>query len=58
MVCGPLLKALLSADREALLYGEKQRNNFMPHQFNVTMTAPLKYFSLLTWKKYAVIAGL
>ena len=44
MVCDPLLRALLPPDREALLYGEKQKSNLMPHQFNVTMVAALKYF--------------
>ena len=45
MVCGSLLKALLPTDREALLYGEKQTSNLMPHQFDVPMVAALKYFS-------------
>ena len=55
MVCGPLLRALLPADREALLYGEKQTSNLMPPQFDVSMVAALKYFSQLTCKRYAVI---
>ena len=44
MVCGPLLRALLPTDREALLYCEKQRSNLMSHQVNVTVVAALNYF--------------
>ena len=55
---GPLLRALLLTDRKALLYGEKQRNDLMPYQFSVKIVAALKYFSLLTCKRYALIVDL
>ena len=48
MVCGPLLRALLPTDGEALLYGKRQKNNLMPHQFNVTMIADRPLAQLLS----------
>ena len=45
MVCGPPLSALPPTDREALLYGKKQRGNLMTHQFNITMVSALIFLA-------------
>ena len=45
MICGPKSIALPPTDREALLYGKKQKSDFMSHQLNVVMVAALNYYS-------------